>query len=131
METTQNIELVRGYFDALARGDFEGLGRLFSNNVIWHQPGRGSLSGTYQGKDALFALFGRYMERSAGTFRIDEVGPIMGNGSLVAAMLHFTAEKGAARMAMSGVDVMRIEAGTIHEDWLFSAEQATEDAFWG
>ena len=131
MDTKQNIELVRGYFDALARGDLQGLAHLFSSDVRWYQPGRGSLSGTHQGKAALFALFERFMERSGGTFRIDDVGPIMANGNFVAIILHFSAEKAGTKMAMSGVDVMRIEAGSIREVWLFSADQATEDAFWG
>ncbi|MER9316256.1 ester cyclase [Mesorhizobium sp. M0659] len=34
-------------------------------------------------------------------------------------------------MAMSGIDVLRIEAGKIREVWLFSEDQAQEDAFWG
>ena len=131
MDTKHNIELVRGYFDALARGDLQKLAQLFSDDMIWHQPGSGSLSGTHQGKDALFALFGRFMERSGGTFRVDEIGPIMANGGLVATILHFRAEKMGTTMAMSGVDLMRVEAGKIREVWLFSADQAAEDAFWG
>ena len=31
---------------------------------------------------------------------------------------------------MDGVDLMRIEAGQIKEMWLFSGDQAAENAFW-
>ena len=38
---------------------------------------------------------------------------------------------GDASMSMDGVDVLRLEDGKIVEMWLFSADQAAEDAFWG
>lgn len=134
MNTTtpqKNIALVRSYFDAVAQGDLETVGRIFSDDIVWHQPGNGSLSGTHRGKEAVFNLLGRFMERSGGTFRIDSVGPLMAQGDRVATPLHFRAEKPGASMAMSGVDVLRIDAGRICEAWLFSEDQAAEDAFWG
>lgn len=33
-------------------------------------------------------------------------------------------------MSMAGIDVLRIESGKIQEVWLFSDDQAAEDAFW-
>ncbi|MDQ0073090.1 ketosteroid isomerase-like protein [Variovorax boronicumulans] len=127
----RNIELVRSYFDAIAKGDFETVGKIFADDIVWHQPGNGSLSGTHRGKEAVYALLGRFMERSGGSFRIDSVGPLMAQGDQVATPLHFSAEKPGASMAMPGVDVLRIEDGRICEVWLFSEDQATEDAFWG
>ena len=127
----QNIELVRSYFDAIAKGDFETVGKIFADDIVWHQPGNGSLSGTHRGKEAVYALLGRFMERSGGSFRIDSVGPLMSQGDRVATPLHFSAEKPGASMTMSGVDVLRIEDGRICEVWLFSEDQAAEDAFWG
>jgi uncharacterized protein len=32
---------------------------------------------------------------------------------------------------MEGVDLLRIADGKVAEVWLFSADQAAEDAFWG
>jgi len=128
----KNIELVRSYFDAVAKGDFDAVGKIFADDIVWHQPGNGSLSGTHRGKQAVFGLLGRFMERSGGTFRIDSVGPLMAQGDRVATPLHFRAEKPGASMAMSGVDVLRIDGeGRICEVWLFSEDQAAEDAFWG
>jgi len=129
--TQQNIELVRSYFDAVAKGDFDAVGKIFADDIVWHQPGSGSLSGTHRGKEAVYALLGRFMERSGGSFRIDRVGPLMAQGDRVATPLHFSAEKPGASMAMSGVDVLRIDGRRICEVWLFSEDQAAEDAFWG
>lgn len=131
MSTDQNIEIVRRYFDAVARGDLQAVGEAFADDIEWHQPGQGSLSGAYRGKEAVFALLGQFMDRSGGTFLIDSVGPLMGQGDRVATPLHFRAEKPGASMSMSGVDVLRVADGKIREVWLFSEDQAAEDAFWG
>lgn len=131
MNTARNMEIVRAYFDAAARGDLEAVGAAFSDDIEWHQPGKGTLSGLHQGKAAVFALLGQFMQRSGGSFRIDAVGPLMAQGDLVSTPLHFCAEKSGAAMAMSGIDVLRIENGRIREVWLFSEDQDAEDAFWG
>ena len=127
----QNIDLVRVYFDALARGDMAAAGDTFADDLVWHQPGQHSLSGVHRGKPAIFALLGAFMERSAGTFRIDHVDQLFANGDLVAATISFSASAGTKSMSMAGVDLLRIEAGRIAEVWLFSADQPAEDAFWG
>lgn len=123
-------EVVQTYFDSLAKGNLDLLGQLFAEDVIWHQPGQGSLSKTYHGKQELFALFGQFMNISQGTFKIDEVKSIMTNGDLVTATLHFSATKPGKSISMDGVDLMKIQNGKIKEVWLFSGDQEAEDAFW-
>lgn len=127
---TANVKVIQKYFDSLAQGDLETLGSLFADDVIWHQPGQGQLSGTYEGKQALFGLFGKFMEISQGSFRITGVESLMENGNLVTAVLSFAAQKPGHQIAMSGVDLMRIENGKIKEVHLFSGDQKAEDEFW-
>lgn len=127
----QNIDLVRSYFDALDRGDLAAAGSTFADNLVWHQPGEHGLSGTHQGKPAVFGLLGAFMERSGGSFRIDRVDQLFANGDLVAVTIAFSASAGGKAMSMAGVDLLRVEAGKIAEVWLFSEDQAAEDAFWG
>ena len=124
--------VVETYFDALGRGDLDAVGSAFADDVVWHQPGTGSLSGTYRGKQELFALLGRFVEFSGGSFRIDRVDAIMANDDHVAATLHFSARRGERAISMDGVDVFRIAPdGHIAEVWLFSQDQTAEDEFWG
>lgn len=131
MNTDHNTRTVRAYFDAVARGDLAAVGAAFDDDIAWHQPGQGPLSGVHRGKDAVFALLGQFMERSAGTFRIDSIGTLMAQEDLVATALHFRAERPDGRsMSMSGVDVLRVVDGRIREVWLFSEDQRAEDAFW-
>lgn len=126
-----DIDLVSAYFDAIARGDLEAAGNSFADDLVWHQPGSNGLSGTHAGKPAVFALLGSFMERSAGSFRIDRVDQLFANGDLVAATISFSATAGGKAMSMAGVDLLRVTNGKIAEVWLFSADQPAEDAFWG
>lgn len=126
----QNKELVQKYFNALLSGDLETAGSLFSDDIIWHQPGNGVLSGTKNGKAEVFALLGKFLELSNGTFSIDKVDYIASNGSLVTASIHFQAISKGLSISMKGVDLMRIEDNKIKEMWLFSEDIEKEDAFW-
>ena len=54
----------------------------------------------------------------------------MGNGDLVAATVHFVAEREGASLAPDGVDLLRVADGVVVEVWLFGADQDAEDAFW-
>lgn len=122
--------VVGQYFEHLVSGDMQAVGKLFAEDIVWHQPGASKVSGVYRGTSALFEHLGRLMKLSEGSFRIDKVEEIMGNGDLVATRIHFTAQRSGRTLAMHGVDLIRVESGKIREVWLFSADQAAEDAFW-
>ncbi|WP_328835398.1 nuclear transport factor 2 family protein [Streptomyces europaeiscabiei] len=129
--TSANIDTARTYFQAVQTGDMAALGELLDADIVWHQPGANQFSGVHKGQAAVFQMLGSMMETSQGTFAIDKIHTLMGNGDLVAATIHFTGRHGDASMSMDGVDVLRIENGRITEMWLFSADPAAEDAFWG
>jgi uncharacterized protein len=131
MSDTQNMAIMQTYIDSLSKGDMDTVGKLLADDVIWHQPGGSHLSGLHSGKQKLFAHLGKFMELSSNTFRVTEVRSVMANQDMVAATLHFTAERPDRRpLSMDGVDIMRISGGKIKEVWLFSGDQAVEDAFW-
>lgn len=130
MNDTDNIKVGHGYVEALSKGDMATVGKLLADDVVWHQPGISHLSGTYRGKTSVFPHLGKFMELSNNSFRVDKVGTVMANGDLVTANLHFVATRPGRTLSMDGVDLMRIDGGQIQEMWLFSADQAAEDAFW-
>lgn len=127
---SKNVIMVQSYFDAVAKGDFDTVGNLFADDVVWHQPGNGIQSGTYNGKGEVFAHLGNFMKWSNGTFAIDEIEYTTDNGNLVTAAIHFKAEKGDNKLSMKGVDLLRIEDDKIKEVWLFSENIEEEDNFW-
>jgi len=125
-----NLNIVQSYFNAVAKGDFDTVGNLFADDIIWHQPGSGVQSGTYHGKGEVFAHLGNFMKWSNGSFAIDNIEYTTDNGNLVAAALHFKAEKENKFIAMKGIDLLRIEHNKIKEVWLFSEKIEEEDEFW-
>lgn len=132
-------QVMQEYFSNLQSGKFAELMALLDDNVVWHQPGNNKLSGTHVGKEAVGKLFANFMSISNGTFKIDEVKHIMVNGEFATATLSFSAHRcqyfdvsiSKDGGSMDGVDLMKIVDGKIKEVYLFSADQDSEDNFWG
>lgn len=134
IESDTPVTVVESYFRHLRSGDIGSLLGLLDDNIVWHQPGQNRLSKTYYGKDQVSELFQNFMNISQGSFRIDDVSAIMGNGDWVVANLHFSASRCqyfAISMSMKGSDLMKVVNGKIVEVRLFSEDQAAEDRFWG
>lgn len=126
----KRIEKVRQFYTALAQGDFETVGALLSDDLVWHQPGKGTLSGIYNGKQNVFVHLGRMAQLSNGTFAIDQVDYVTENGDLVVAAIGFAVSANGHSMEMKGVDLFRFENDLIKEVWLFSERIDEEDRFW-
>jgi ketosteroid isomerase-like protein len=122
--------VARRYADAVSAKDFAAIAGLFADDVVWHQPGANRLSGSHRGAAAVGEMLGATMTLSEGTFELTLTGAPMVNGSLAAFPVHFAARRAGAVLAMDGIDVVRVAGDRIAEVWLFSADQAAEDAFW-
>ena len=66
-----NVTLIRDGYAAFAKGDLAALSDLFAEDLVWHVPGQSQLAGDYRGQEAVFAYFGKLMEVTEGSFRID------------------------------------------------------------
>ncbi len=130
MEPT-TLATATAYAAAASAKDFEAVGGLFADDIVWHQPGSHRLSGTHRGAAAVGELLGAMMAATAGTFELGPTGAPLVNGPLAAIPVRFSGQRGDAAMAMDGVDLIRVEGDRIAEVWLFSADQEAEDAFWG
>ncbi|NGY63082.1 nuclear transport factor 2 family protein [Lentzea sp. NEAU-D13] len=131
VESTGPLAVVTRYFDALAAKDFPTVAGLFADDVVWHQPGDNQFSGTHRGSAAVGQLLGGMMTASEGSFELSLTGPLMVNGAVVAASIHFSGKREDATMGQDGVDLLRVEGDRIAEVWLFSSDPESEDAFWG
>src|SRR6516165_5713737 len=47
--TPANAPLIKSGYDAFARGDLQGAFAVFAEDILWHVPGRGAISGDYRG----------------------------------------------------------------------------------
>ncbi|ODA32213.1 ketosteroid isomerase [Veronia pacifica] len=131
---TQNLAIIDTYFSSLAVGDLDKFASLFSDGVVWHQPGDNKFSGDKQGFGEVGAMVGGMMEDSQGSFVVQPDGKAMANGDFVSAPVKFSGSKVIGDVSnevdMQGSDLFRIEDGKIVEVWLFSSDQEAEDNFW-
>jgi hypothetical protein len=57
----------------------------FAEDILWHVPGRGPLSGDYHGHAQVLEFFGHFMRLSGGSFRI-QLDEILAKRDLVVAL---------------------------------------------
>ena len=57
---SEDAAIVRRGYEAFNTADIPALMELLDDGVSWHTPGRSSLAGDHEGRDAVFAQFGRY-----------------------------------------------------------------------
>jgi uncharacterized protein len=68
-----NLALMGRTLDAFRSGDMATLAEVFVTDVVWRVPGRSALAKDYRGQAEVFAFFGRLMELSGGTFRVESL----------------------------------------------------------
>ena len=124
-----NADLLQAHLDALARGDIEVAMSFYSDDVVFHYPGRNPLSGDHRGKDQVLALMGRVMQLTDGSFRPD-VHDILASDDHVAALVTVHATRQGIPAEWQSVDLYHVRAGKISEHWVHEVDQALVDQFW-
>ena len=117
-----NGELIRVGFEAFAKGDMETISRLFADDIKWHAAGTSPLSGDYQGKDAVFAFFGKLMELTEGTFH-QEIHAILADDNHVVVLTENGQDK-PRPFSGQQVFVWHLRDGKAVECWDIPADQA-------
>ena len=126
-----NIATIRGAFAAFAKGDMDTIRAAFAPDIVWHEPGRSSISGEYRGIDATIGFFGRLFELSGGTFKAEllECGEIAPD--LVACLINVKGKGTNGSLDQRSVLTFKQRSGRTVEVWNFSSDQYAADAFWG
>ena len=124
-----NEDLVRGGYEAFARGDVPAVLERFADDIIWHVPGRSGLAGDYHGHDEVVGFFGRLMELSEGSFAL-EIHDIMGTDDHVVALVKATAARNGEAHAFDVAHVWHVADGKATEFWALSANPYEDDEFW-
>ena len=125
-----NEELIRRGYQAFAAGDMATLDELFSNDVVWHAPGRNQLSGTFRGKEEVFATFQRVGELTGGTFKLD-IHAVLADDEHAVVLTRATGEREGRTLDDNSVQVFHIKDGKVTEQWLHPGDTYASDAFWG
>ena len=124
-----NADLLRAHLEALAQGDIAQAMSFYSDDVVFHYPGRNPLSGDHRGKEQVLALMGRVMGMTDGSFR-PEVHDILASDDHVAALVTVHAARGGTEVAWQSVDLYHVRDGKISEHWVHEVDQALVDQFW-
>ena len=122
--------LVRKGFDAFANGDIATLQELLHPDVVWHGAGNSPISGDFRGGNDVFALFGKILEETQGTFKQDVHAVTEGDDHVVA-LTHATGSRNGKTLEGNQVLVFHFDdADKVTEVWITPWDQAAANEFW-
>jgi uncharacterized protein len=124
-----NVELIRKGYAAYSSGDMETINELFADNIEWHVPGRGPLAGDYHGKNEVFGFFGKLMEMSGGTSRL-EVHDVLANDEHGVGLVTAFGSREGRDYTGQQVHTFHIRDGKVVEFWESALDQYGADEFW-
>lgn len=127
--THPNAELLRGGYDAFAKGDLPGVLGIFAEDITWHVPGRSPLSGEYRGHEEVVGFFAKAMELSGGTLRV-QADEILADGERIVVLTTVSAERNGQSWSSPEVHVWQVRGGKAVTFREFQGDQAGEDEFW-
>jgi len=105
------------------------LAQLFSKDVVWRVPGRSFLAKDYRGQEEVFAFFGRLMELTGGTFRVESLDMLASDAGGVY-LDRLTAERSGRRLDVRLALYVTIRGGHIVEGLDHFHQEHVWDAFW-
>lgn len=126
-----NVQLVRNYQAAMARGDFAAGAIVFAPDVVYTVPGHNRLSGTFHGPEPVMGYLGKLMDITGGTYRISEMKWLVSDDGKVALVTRNHAQIEDRTLAWDEVLVFEIHAGKKTRIDMFQANQAAVDEFYG
>jgi ketosteroid isomerase-like protein len=124
-----NLELMRRTLTAFQNGDGATLAQLFAPDVVWRVPGKSMLAKDYRGQAEVFGFFGKLMELTNGSFRVESLD-MLANDRGGVFVDRLTAERHGRRLELRLVLNVRIENGRIVEGTDYFHPEHAWDAFW-
>jgi len=129
MGAHENAEVIRRGYVAFNSGDVETLAEIFDESASWHTPGRGSLAGDHEGREATFAYFGQLGEQTGGTFKA-EMSSVMADDDRVVGIHHNSGERNGKRLDVECCLVFEMKDGRIVDGREHFDDLYAWDEFW-
>lgn len=129
MGAAENAAIVRRGYEAFNAGDMETLTELFDESASWHTPGRSSLAGDHEGREAAFTQFGRYGGETGGTFRA-ELRTVLADDGHAVGIHHNSAERDGKRLDVDCCLVLELRDGRITDGREHFYALDAWDEFW-
>lgn len=114
--------------DAFRDQDLETIAETIHDDVRWHVPGKSWFARDVVGRSSVVAFLREIMERTGGTFTLEDV-VVSGCDDHVVAMQRFGATGGGERRVFDATSVLRFVEGRQRERWFHIHDQAGFDAF--
>jgi ketosteroid isomerase-like protein len=130
MGAEENEAIVRRGYEAFNSGDMETLTELFDEGAVWRTPGRSSLAGDHQGREAAFGYFGRLGQESGGTFRAEVQQVLADDDGRVVGIHRCSGERNGKRLDVDDCLVFQVEDGRITQGSDHFRDLYAWDEFW-
>jgi ketosteroid isomerase-like protein len=130
MGAEENAAIVRRGYEAFNSGDMDTLTELFDESAVWRTPGRASLAGDHEGRDAAFAYFGRLGQETGGTFQAELQQLLAGDGGRVVGIHRCSGERDGKQLDVDCCLVFQLEDGRITEGKEHFRDLYAWDEFW-
>ena len=124
-----NVQRMRDGYVAFGKGDLAALEDLLTEDVVWHVAGRSELAGTYEGRTAVFEFFGKVMELTEGSFRVEPL-TLLADDHYGCAPVRITAHRGDRHLDVMNVQTSRLQDGRVAEFWDTTTDPEASDAFY-
>ena len=128
MGATENIELAKRAYEAIAAADIPWIEQHTSADVVFHQGGRFPTAGVYRGRDAMLGHFFEFMTMVEGRFSIEPVD-FLASADRVAAVIRVKIGLGADELEFEEVHLWRIADGQMVEMHAIPFDPYAIDAF--
>jgi ketosteroid isomerase-like protein len=125
-----NVARIMDGYAAFAKGDFAVLNDLFAEDVLWHEPGRNQLAGDYRGREAVYEFFGRLLELTEGSLRLD-IQTVFADDVHGVALVVSSASRGGRSVTANDAHIFRLRDGVVVEFWNASTNPYAYDELLG
>ena len=125
-----NAALVRRGYEAFNTADMETLTEILDENASWHTPGHSPIAGDHEGRDAVFAQFGRYGGDTGGTFKAELKQVFTSPDGRVIGLHHNSAERNGKQLDTDCCLVVEIENGRMTSGREYFFDLDNWDEFW-
>jgi ketosteroid isomerase-like protein len=126
---TDNERVVRRIFDAFARKDGFLLRGAFADDAVWSVPGSSLMSGTYEGRDAIFRFLGRLPKETGGTYG-SRLLDVLASDERAAALYRAFGERNGRRLDLDQVLLFRFRDGVVQEVLALPSDPVAFEEFW-
>lgn len=121
---------MRQLYGDFAAGNLPAVLAAFAEDIYWHVPGRGPISGDYHGRDEVLRFLEHFLSLAdEGSFSI-RIDDILAKGDRVIVLCTESATRKGRDWSSPQIQAWTLCDGKLSVFWQFQGDQQTEDEFW-